>query len=62
VRATSIPRDSLSDGSRICVHSVDGTVALVTVRQLWAPSDAQPFALLDVAVWPVAGRNAEGDQ
>jgi hypothetical protein len=56
----AIPREAVTGGSRICVHSVDGTLALVTVRQLPAPGDPEPFVTLDVTVWRVVGRSAEG--
>jgi hypothetical protein len=57
-----VPRGTVTAGSRICVHSVDGTVALVTLRRLPLPGDPAPYATLDVTVWPVADRSAEGDQ
>jgi hypothetical protein len=57
-----VPRGTVTAGSRICVHSVDGTVALVTLRRLPMPGDPAPYATLDVTVWPVADRSAEGDQ
>ncbi|MEE4542681.1 protein kinase [Streptomyces sp. V4-01] len=62
VRDTLIPRGAVTAGSRICVQSVDGTLALVTIRQLPPPGDPEPYALLDVTLWRVAARSAEGDQ
>jgi hypothetical protein len=58
----SIPRAAVTDGTRICVHSVDGTLALVTVRQLPPPGVPEPYVTLDVTVWRVVGYSAEGDQ
>ncbi|WP_329363592.1 hypothetical protein OG896_07575 [Streptomyces sp. NBC_00669] len=62
VRVNSVNADSLGEGARLCVRSVDGTVtALVTFRQLPARQAAHPVAVLDLTVWhEVAERSAPG--
>ncbi|MFJ1585871.1 hypothetical protein ACIOC1_21465 [Streptomyces sp. NPDC088197] len=58
----SIPRDSVSAGSRVCVQSADGTVALVVFRALTPKGAPAPSASLDVTVWRTEGRSAEANQ
>ncbi|MEW2521888.1 protein kinase domain-containing protein [Actinacidiphila alni] len=58
----SIPRRAVADGTRLCLRTSDGTVALVVFRA-FSPLDAPaPSASLDVTVWRVGGRAAEAGQ
>jgi hypothetical protein len=57
----SVPRESIEDGGRLCVHLVDGTVALVTLRQIAAPTDPERSAVIDVTVWRLLDQSAESD-
>jgi hypothetical protein len=41
----------LSVGSKFCVHAVGGRLALVRVDRMPQPSDANPYAVLDVTIW-----------
>ncbi|SEN98293.1 Serine/threonine protein kinase [Actinacidiphila rubida] len=59
---TSVPRQSLAPGDgRMCVHMIDGTVALVTLRQVSAPAAPEQFAVIDVTVWRLLDQSAESD-
>lgn len=59
----SVPRKAVdATGVRVCVHTVDGTVALVTFRQITPPGAPDAYATVDVTVWRVADRSAESDQ
>lgn len=58
----SIPRESVGDGTRVCVRSTDGTVALVVFRALTPEGAPAPSASLDVTVWRTEGRSAEAAQ
>jgi hypothetical protein len=58
----SVPRRSVSGGTRVCVRSGDGTTALLTFRQLTDPGAPQQSATVDIAVWRVGDESAESDQ
>ncbi|MEV6006369.1 serine/threonine-protein kinase [Streptomyces sp. NPDC051976] len=58
----SVPRKSVSAGSRICVRAMDGTTALVTFRALATPGAPAQSATLDVTVWRTASESVEADQ
>ena len=59
---TSVPRHALSPGTgRVCVRLVDGTVALVTLRQITPPAASLQFAVIDVTVWRLVDQSAESD-
>lgn len=55
---TSVPRRSVVPGSRLCVRSADGTITLLTVRQLTAPGTTHPSVLLDLTVWRAGGTSS----
>ncbi|WP_328912706.1 MULTISPECIES: serine/threonine-protein kinase [unclassified Streptomyces] len=61
-QVASVPRRSVTTGTRLCVRSIDGTVALVTFRQLTPPGAPQEYATVDLTVWRLTGRSAESDQ
>ena len=50
-QVTSVARTLVSVGDRLCVHSMDGTTTMVTVRQLTALGAPEPSAVLDLMVW-----------
>ncbi|MFI1094461.1 protein kinase [Streptomyces sp. NPDC020917] len=59
---TSVPRHALSPGSgRVCVRLVDGTIALVTLRQITPPAASLQYAVIDVTVWRLVDQSAESD-
>jgi hypothetical protein len=61
-RLTAIPRHALTPGrGRVCVHLVDGTLALVTLRQITPPAASLQYSVVDVTVWRVADQSAESD-
>lgn len=60
--STSIPRQSVTPGSRVCVHTTDGTIALVTFRALTPPGAPTPSAGLDLTIWRPTPRSAEENQ
>lgn len=57
-QVTSVARAALTAGARMCVRVADGTVALVTFRQLPEPAGREPAAVLDVTVWRAIRTNA----
>lgn len=61
-RVPFVPRRTVTGGTRMCVRSVDGTIALVTFRQLTAPGAPDPFATVDITVWRATLLSAENDQ
>jgi serine/threonine protein kinase len=58
----SIPRRAVGDGTRLCVRTSDGTVALVVFRAFTPQGVPAPSASLDVTVWRTGGRGAEAGQ
>ncbi|WUH90060.1 hypothetical protein OG900_08005 [Streptomyces sp. NBC_00433] len=48
----SVAWTELAQGSRLCVVGADGTIAVVTLRQLTDPGGPAAHATLDLTVWP----------